>query len=62
MYAIGMLAAIMLYTGTGGHVPEVVTGLIGVAFIIWAVSHQLPMKKTDTILIKSWDITKLLYP
>jgi hypothetical protein len=32
-YAIGALAVIMLLSGTGVHVPEVVTGLIGVAFI-----------------------------
>jgi hypothetical protein len=31
----------MLYTGTGGHVPEVVTGLIGIAFIIWAVLSSI---------------------
>ena len=48
MYAIGMLAAIMLYTGTGGHVPEVVTGLIGVAFIIWAVLSSIAYEKRQT--------------
>ena len=31
------LAFIMIASGTGLHVPEVVTGLIGVAFIVWAV-------------------------
>ena len=36
-YAIGALAFIMIASGTGVHVPEVVTGLIGVAFIVWAV-------------------------
>ena len=35
-YAIGALALIMLLSGTGVHVHEVVTGLIGVAFIAWA--------------------------
>ena len=45
MYAIGILAAIMLYTGTGGHVPEVVTGLIGVAFIIWAIFSSIAYEK-----------------
>lgn len=48
MYAIGMLAAIMLYTGTGGHVPEVVTGLIGVAFIIWAVLSSIAYEKRQS--------------
>lgn len=48
MYAIGMLAAIMLYTGTGGHVPEVVTGLIGVAFIIWAVFSSIAYEKRQS--------------
>lgn len=33
-YAIGALAFIMIASGTGLHVPEVVTGLIGVAFIV----------------------------
>lgn len=27
----------MIASGTGLHIPEVVTGLIGVAFIAWAV-------------------------
>ncbi len=44
-YAIGALAVIMLYTGTGGHVPEVVTGLIGVAFIAWAVLSSIAYTK-----------------
>ncbi len=35
-YAIGALAFIMIASGTGLHVREVVTGLIGVAFIVWA--------------------------
>lgn len=45
MYAIGILAAIMLYTGTGGHVPEVVTGLVGVAFIVWAIFSSIAYEK-----------------
>lgn len=45
MYAIGILAAIMLYTGTGGHVPEVFTGLIGIAFIVAAVMASIAHKK-----------------
>lgn len=36
-YAIGALAVIMFMTGAGMHVPEVATGLIGIAFIIWSV-------------------------
>lgn len=44
-YAIGALALIMLYSGTGGHVPEVVTGLIGVAFIVWAVLSSIAYNK-----------------
>jgi len=35
-YAIGMLAVIMI-AGTVVHVPEVVTGLLGVAFIVASV-------------------------
>lgn len=46
-YAIGALAAIMLYTGTGGHVPEVVTGLIGIAFIAWAVLSSIAYTKNQ---------------
>lgn len=45
-YAIGALAFIMIASGTNLHVPEVVTGLIGVAFIVWAVnSHPIQFKK-----------------
>ncbi|MCF8999869.1 DUF475 domain-containing protein [Acinetobacter nectaris] len=36
-YAIGALAVIMFMTGAGMHIPEVATGLIGIAFIIWSV-------------------------
>lgn len=46
-YAIGALAVIMLYTGTGGHVPEVVTGLIGIAFIAWAVLSSISYSKNQ---------------
>lgn len=45
MYAIGILAGIMLYTGTGGHVPEVFTGLIGIAFIVAAVLSSIAYNK-----------------
>lgn len=44
-YAIGALALIMLYSGTGGHIPELVTGLIGVAFIVWAVLSSIAYNK-----------------
>ena len=44
-YAIGALALIMLASGTGVHVPEVVTGLIGVAFIVWAVIASIQYNK-----------------
>lgn len=46
-YAIGALAIIMLGSGTGMHVPEVVTGLIGVAFIVWAIISSLRYQKTQ---------------
>ncbi len=36
-YGILALAIIMLYTITGHHVPELITGLIGVAFIVASV-------------------------
>ncbi|MDT0199029.1 MULTISPECIES: DUF475 domain-containing protein [unclassified Acinetobacter] len=44
-YAIGALAFIMLVSGTGLHVPEVITGLIGVAFIVWAVFSSIAYSK-----------------
>lgn len=44
-YAIGALAAIMLFSGTGVHVPELVTGLIGMAFIVWAVMSSIAYTK-----------------
>ena len=47
-YAIGALAFIMLASGTGVHVPEVVTGLIGVALIVWAVIASIQYKKRQT--------------
>lgn len=45
MYAVGALAGIMLFSGTGVHVPEVVTGLIGVTFIVWAVLSSIAHSK-----------------
>lgn len=47
-YAIGALAAIMLFSGTGVHVPELVTGLIGVAFIVWAVISSIAYTKRQS--------------
>lgn len=44
-YAIGALAIIMLLSGTGVHVPEVVTGLIGIVFIVWSVFASIQYKK-----------------
>lgn len=44
-YAIGALAIIMLGTATGWHVPEVVTGLIGIFFIVWAVFSSIAHNK-----------------
>ncbi|WP_436659808.1 DUF475 domain-containing protein [Acinetobacter sp. P1(2025)] len=49
-YAIGALAIIMLASGTGVHVPELVTGLIGVAFIVWAVLSSIAYKKKEARL------------
>ena len=46
-YAIGALAFIMLAGITGLHVPEVVTGLIGVAFIGWAVFASIKHNKQN---------------
>ena len=46
-YAIGALALIMLFSGTGVHVPEVLTGLIGVAFIVWAVISSISHSKKE---------------
>ncbi|MEG1093292.1 MAG: DUF475 domain-containing protein, partial [Acinetobacter sp.] len=51
-YAIGALAFIMIASGTGLHVPEVVTGLIGVAFIVWAVFASIQYKKRQAALDK----------
>jgi len=48
-YAIGALAFIMLASGTGIHVPEVVTGLIGVAFIVWAIVASIQYSKKQEI-------------
>jgi hypothetical protein len=44
-YAIGALAFIMLASGTGLHIPEVITGLVGVAFIVWAIISSISYSK-----------------
>lgn len=44
-YAIGALAIIMLGTATGWHVPEIVTGLIGIFFIVWATFSSIAFSK-----------------
>lgn len=48
-YAIGALAFIMLASGTGIHIPEVITGLIGVAFIVWAVISSISYSKKQAL-------------
>lgn len=45
-YAIGVLAFVML-VGMVYHVPEVVTGLVGVAFIVTAVISSIAYKKKN---------------
>lgn len=47
-YAIGALAAIMLLS-MKFHIPEVVTGLIGVAFIVWAVFDSIRHNKREAL-------------
>ncbi len=46
-YAIGALAAIMLLS-MKFHIPEVITGLIGVAFIVWSVLASIAQRKRET--------------
>lgn len=48
-YAIGALALIMLGSGTGLHVPELVTGLIGIVFIVWAVISSISYKRRQAV-------------
>ena len=47
-YAIGALAAIML-AGIVVHVPEVFTGLIGVAFILLALVSSIRYKRNEAL-------------
>lgn len=49
MYAIVALAAIMMYGTTGHHVPEVVTGFVGVAFILSAIYASIRANKRDAL-------------
>ena len=46
-YAIGALAIIMLLS-VKLHVPEIITGLIGIAFICWALLASLKHRKAET--------------
>nr|WP_040625041.1 DUF475 domain-containing protein [Moraxella macacae] len=48
-YAIGALAIIMLLATMHIEVPEVVTGLIGIAFIVWAVINSISYNKRQAI-------------
>lgn len=48
-YAIGALAIIMLGTATGWHVPEIVTGLIGIFFIVWATFSSIAYAKKQPV-------------
>lgn len=51
-YAIGALAIIMLLATVHIEVPEIVTGLIGIAFIVWAVINSISYRKREEALAK----------
>ena len=51
-YAIGALAVIMLLATVHIEVPEIVTGLIGIAFIVWAVINSISYRKREEALAK----------
>ena len=51
-YAIGALAVIMLLATVHIEVPEIVTGLIGIAFIVWAVINSISYRKRQAALAK----------
>lgn len=53
-YAIGILAVIM-FISISAHVPEVVTGLIGVAFIVASLMSSLKYKKNQAKLADKSD-------
>jgi len=46
-YAIGVLGLIMMVASTGLHVPEVITGLVGVVFIVVSVLHSIAFRKRN---------------
>lgn len=48
-YAIGALAIIMLLATVHIEVPEIVTGLIGIAFIVWAVMNSISYRKREAL-------------
>lgn len=48
-YAIGALAVIMLLATMHIEVPEIVTGLIGVAFIVVAIIHSISHRKKEAL-------------
>lgn len=48
-YAIGALALIMLLATVHIEVPEIVTGLIGIAFIVWAVINSISHNKREAL-------------
>src|SRR5690606_10641970 len=50
LYATRGLAFLVMASGAGLPVPEVVTGLIGVAFIVWAVIASIQYKKRQAAL------------
>lgn len=49
MYAIGALALILL-SSSFFHLPEIVTGLIGVAFIGTALYHSIKVNKKEALI------------
>lgn len=49
-YAIGALATIMLLATMHIEVPEIVTGLIGIAFIVWAVMASISHRKREAAI------------
>ena len=49
-YAIGALAIIMVLAMMHIEVPEVITGLIGVAFIVWSVLASISARKKAALV------------
>lgn len=47
-YAIGALAFIMISGGTGLHISEIITGLIGIFFIGWSALSSISYRKQQT--------------